>query len=171
MNVVNSALITTSTCCLKNVTLLKHWCDLKRIFYYLKISNFLWRKNAAYHTLIKRLFFQSIPISFSSDINFHIRKWKYLSKRSEIPSPSICLHRMTTGNLQLTFKFCFVYNECASVPKLFLSNNINHFLSKQSRGNNQVQTTGIYNFSGQQFRLFTPTFYGRPIWYFEPDIW
>ena len=53
---------------------------------------------------------------------------------------------MTTWNSQLTFKFRFVYSECASVPKLFLSNNIHNFLPKQSRGDNHVQTIGIFLF-------------------------
>ena len=74
---------------------------------------------------------------------------------SEIP-PAVDLST-PHDNLEfgLTFKCRFVYSECASVPKLFLSNNIHNFLSKQSRGDNRVLTTGIYNFSGQQFRLFT----------------
>ena len=72
-----------------------------------------------------------------------------------IPPPSICLHRMTTWNSELTLKFRFVYSECASAAKLFLSNNIHNFLSKQSTGDIHVQTTGIYNFSAQQFRLIT----------------
>ena len=29
---------------------MKFWCDLQLVFYYLKMSNFLWRKNAAYYT-------------------------------------------------------------------------------------------------------------------------
>ena len=74
---------------------------------------------------------------------------------SEIPPPSICLHRMTTWNSELIFKMRFVHSECASATKLFLSKNIITFLSKQSRGDNRVKTTGIYNFSGQQFRPFT----------------
>ena len=37
---------------LKNVMLLKYWCNSQLVFYYLKISNFLWRKNAAYYTPI-----------------------------------------------------------------------------------------------------------------------
>ena len=36
----------------KNVTLWKYRCDLQLVFYYLKFSNFLWRKNAAYYTPI-----------------------------------------------------------------------------------------------------------------------
>ena len=40
----------------KNVTLLKYWCDLQLVFYYPKISNFLWRKNEAHYTPIGVLY-------------------------------------------------------------------------------------------------------------------
>ena len=88
---------------------------------------------------------------------------KKRSQQPEIPPPSICLHRMTTWKSELTFKFHFVYSECASVPKLFLSNNIHNFLSQQFRDDNHAQTPGIYIFPGQQFCLFTLVKNGRLI--------
>ena len=39
-----------------NTALHKYWCDLQLVFYYLKISNFLWSQNAAYYTPIGVLY-------------------------------------------------------------------------------------------------------------------
>ena len=62
----------------KNVTLLKYWWDLQLIFYYLKISNFLWRKNAAYYT----------PIGVYTPIGTFIQPVKALARLVSVkPSP------------------------------------------------------------------------------------
>ena len=137
-----------------------------------KVNNFLISSFFSL-SLAKRLSFHPKSISFSWDINIYIRKWKKnISKRSEIPSPSICLHRMTTWNSQLAFKFLFDYSGCASVPNSFLSNDDHYVLSKHL-GFNHVQTTGIYNFFWTTVSLLYANSkkYDRPIWYFEPDVW
>ena len=58
---------------------MKYWCDLQLVFYYPKISNFLWRKNEAYYTPIGVLY----PDRVYTPIGTFLQPAKLITNKSD----------------------------------------------------------------------------------------